>query len=78
MDSDTIKKLQSDVDLGDYVGEHLKQLQWEEVKKKHQQEQEKREHAKVTAEDIKKKLNLLKSNTKKEKTEQLECECKEA
>ena len=33
MDSDTIKQLETDEDLGDYVGEHLKQIQWEEVKK---------------------------------------------
>ena len=33
MESDIIKKLQTDADLGDYVGEHLKELQWEEVKK---------------------------------------------
>ena len=41
MDSKTIKRLQTDADLGDYVGEHLKQLQCEELKKC-QQEQEKK------------------------------------
>ena len=42
MDSDTIKKLQTDADLGDYVGEHLKELQWEEVKKCQQEQGKKR------------------------------------
>ena len=32
MDSDTIKKLQIDVDLGDYVGEHLKNYNWRKLK----------------------------------------------
>ena len=65
------------MDLGDYVGEHLKELQWEEVKKC-QQEQEKRKYAKVIAEDIKKKIELIEIQQKKEMAEQLEHECKEA
>ena len=52
--------------MGDYVGKHLKQLQWEEVKKC-QQEQEKREYAKVIAEAIKKKTELAEIQQKKKK-----------
>ena len=52
--------------MGDYVGEHLKESQWEEVKK-HQQEHEKKEYAKVIAEDIKKKIELIEIQQKKRK-----------
>ena len=67
IDSDTIKKLQTDVDLGNYVGEHLKQLQQEEVKKCQQEQENKREYAKVIAEDITKKIELIESQQKKKK-----------
>ena len=80
MDSETIKSLQTDADLGDYVGEHLKQLQCEEFKKCQQEQEKKREFAKIIAEDIKKKIELIEiqQKKKKEKAEQLECEHKDA
>ena len=77
MDSETIKSLQTNADLGDYFGEPLKPLQCEELKK-HQQEQEKKtEFAKVIVEDTKRKIELIEIQPKK-KAEQLEHEHKEA
>ena len=55
MDSDTIKILQTDSDLDDYVREHLKQLQQEEVKKCKEEQAKKREFAKMIAEALIKK-----------------------
>ena len=67
MDSDTIKILQTDSDLDDYIREHLKQHQQEEVKKHKEEQAKKREFAKMITEDINKKIKLVEIQQKKKK-----------
>ena len=71
MDLDTIKILQTDSDLDNYIREHLKQLQQEGVKKRKEEQAKKREFAKMIAEDINKKIKLIEIQQKKERQNNL-------